>query len=423
MSDSVYVPELSLISALLSKENYKNYYQLVDLKSLKENNRELWHVYQALEYVHENVDSDLSLSDLVAWFWAKYPSAEHAVYDDLFKRLNKNTLGELSAVSLLKDIQRKQAALALSEISYRISNGSAQYSDAQPFLDILNGSVTVSADELTPLNIDLEGLLQDVYQRPGLRWRLNCLNKSLGSLRAGDFGFIFARPETGKTTFLASEVSNFLTQTEGTICHFNNEEDGKKVILRYYQAFFGCRLEQLIANVRKFKVEFEEATSGRFRFYDSATLSRTQIERIIARDNPRLVIYDQIDKIKGFAADREDLRLGSIYQWGRELAKNSHSVIGVCQADGSAENQKFLNMDNVANAKTSKQAEGDWILGIGKIHDMGQENVRFLNICKNKLMADEDSDPKLRHGKFEVLIDAPISRYKDIINYDSKRSN
>lgn len=377
----------------------------------------MWHVYSALEELHSKSDGDLTLPDLLTYFWVRFPTADHAVYDDLFVRLRKVSLSPDAGIQILKDIQRRQAALKLSEVSYRISTGSAQSSDMQQYLDILNGTGVVSADELTPLDLDLDNLLQDVYQRPGLRWRLNCLNKSLGSLRAGDFGFIFARPETGKTTFLASEVSNFLIQTDGTICWFNNEEQGQKVALRVYQAFFGCRLEQLIANVKRYKAEFNEATQGRFRFYDSATLSRNQIESIVRRDAPRLVIYDQIDKIKGFQADREDLRLGSIYQWARELAKNSHSVIGVCQADGSAENTKYLNMDNVANAKTSKQAEGDWILGIGKIHDMGQENVRFLNICKNKLFGDEDSDEKLKHGKFEVLIEPGIARYKDVVNY------
>lgn len=360
---------------------------------------------------------------MLAYFWIKYPSADHAVYDDLFVRLRKVSLSADAGIQILKDIQHRQAALKLSELSYRVSTGSAEFSQAQEYLDILSGHTTVSADELIPLNTDLETLLQDVYQRPGLRWRLNCLNKSLGSLRAGDFGFIFARPETGKTTFLASEVSNFLTQTDANVCWFNNEEQGQKVALRVYQAFFGCRLEQLIANVRKYREEFEDATQGRFRFYDSATLARSQIERIVERDKPRLVIYDQIDKIKGFNADREDLRLGSIYQWARELAKNNHSVIGVCQADGSAENLKWLQMDNVANAKTAKQAEADYIIGIGKIHDMGQENVRFLSLPKNKLMGDQDSDPKLKHAHFEVLIEPEQARYRDIVNYDSKRSN
>jgi hypothetical protein len=416
MSD-LYIPELSLISALLKKDNYKSYYSLINLASLKESNRELWHIYQTLEYAHEKIPEDLLLADLVAWFWIKYPTADHNIYDSLFQRLNKNTLGEDSGLQLLKDIEVKQAALRLSEISYRVSTGSAKFEEAEKYLDILHGKSTSLEVGLQPLSTDLEILLQDVYQRPGLRWRLNCLNKSLGSLRAGDFGFIFARPETGKTTFLASEVSNFLSQTEGTICFFNNEEQGQKVILRVYQAFFGCKLEQLIANARKYKEEFERITQGRFKFYDSASLARREIEVIVELEKPCLVIYDQIDKIKGFNADREDLRLGAIYQWARELAKNRHAVIGVCQADGSAEGQKYLNMDNVANAKTSKQAEADYILGIGKIHDMGSEYVRFLNISKNKLMGDSDSDAKLRHARFEVLIEPEVSRYRDIINY------
>jgi replicative DNA helicase len=270
---------------------------------------------------------------------------------------------------------------------------------------------------LEPLTTDLEELLQDVYQRPGLRWRLSCLNESLGSLRSGDFGFIFARPETGKTTFLASEVGHMLTQTTKSICWFNNEEQGQKVVLRIIQAYFGLRLEQLLANVKEYRRRFLEETQGRLLFYDSATVGRREAEKIIGARDPAIVIYDQIDKLKGFDADREDLRLGSIYQWTRELAKNRHAAIGVCQADGSAEGQKWLNMDNVSNAKTSKQAEADWILGIGKIHDMGSENVRFLNISKNKLFGDKDSDPELKHGRFEVLIEPQIARYRDIVVY------
>jgi hypothetical protein len=71
-------------------------------------------------------------------------------------------------------------------------------------------------------------------------------------------------------------------------------------------------------------------------------------------------------------------------------------------------------MANVADAKTSKQAEADWILGIGKVHDTGYERLRFLHLSKNKLMGDMDTDPKMRHGRWEVLIDPEIGRYRDI---------
>jgi len=128
-----------------------------------------------------------------------------------------------------------------------------------------------------------------------------------------------------------------------------------------------------------------------------------------------LIIFDQIDKITGFEADREDLKLGAMYQWARELAKEFDCpIIAVCQADGTGEGQKWLTMGNVANAKTAKQAEADWIVGIGKVPDTGYEAVRYLHASKNKLAGDEDSDPSLRHGKCEVLIKADIARYDDI---------
>jgi len=129
---------------------------------------------------------------------------------------------------------------------------------------------------------------------------------------------------------------------------------------------------------------------------------------------PSLIVFDQIDKLKGFDNDREDLRLGAIYIWARELAKTYCPVIGVCQADVSGEGKKWLTMDNVANAKTSKQAEADWILGIGAVHDIGLEFIRYLHLSKNKLDGDENTDPLLRHGRCEVKINPNIARYEEL---------
>ena len=70
-------------------------------------------------------------------------------------------------------------------------------------------------------------------------------------------------------------------------------------------------------------------------------------------------------------------------------------------------------MENVANAKTAKQAEADWILGIGASHADGFEYVRHLHASKNKLPGDEDSDPLMRHGKIDCIIEPEIARYSD----------
>jgi len=155
-------------------------------------------------------------------------------------------------------------------------------------------------------------------------------------------------------------------------------------------------------------------TGGRIKLYDDASMSSRDVEALCKQLNPALIVVDQLDKIKGFPEDREDLKLGAIYQWGRELAKDYCPIIAVSQADGQGEGVKWLNMGHVANAKTAKQAEADFILGIGKSNDEGMGDVRFLNISKNKLIGDADSLPGLRHGRSEVLIKADIARYSDI---------
>lgn len=261
---------------------------------------------------------------------------------------------------------------------------------------------------------DIERLYNETTGTPGLRWRLKALNESMGSLRKGDFGFLFARPETGKTTFLASEITHFAGQTDRPIIWFNNEEGGYKVKVRIMQAALGCSLTELYSDRQRSYNRYMELTKGNIRLKDSATINKREIEQLCKELNPSLVVIDQIDKIKGFDADREDLRLGNIYIWAREIAKTYCPVIGVCQASVEGEGKKWLTMDNVANAKTAKQSEADWILGIGTVHDEGLKFIRYLHLSKNKLSGDACTLPEMRHGRMEVIIQPELARYRDI---------
>lgn len=189
-------------------------------------------------------------------------------------------------------------------------------------------------------------------------------------------------------------------------------------MLRICQAYFGIRMDQLVGSLAKYKGEFMERVGHKIKLVDSASIDRGLVEDHLAKYNPGLVVFDQMDKVKGFKADRDDLVYGAIYQWGRELAKQFCPIISVCQADGTAEGIKWLYMNHMALAKTSKQAECDWILGIGKSHTDSSPFNRYLNISKNKLSGDDDSNPELRHGKFDTLIRPDIARFADIIEYN-----
>lgn len=417
----MYLPERDLLVLLLKKDNYYQFYEHIDLPHIKDNYKELYYLYLSLREVHELIQTDLDIPSLQAFFFQKYPDVDKQIYLELFKTLSETLIDPTLGLVLLNRIKARKQALKLSEAYFKYSNGNLSDEGLQDVRNLYEAtSDQKPIEEYNFVTTSITQIIHEIFQKSGLRWRLDALNKSLGSLRKGNFGFLFARPEVGKTTFLASEISFMLTQLKddhGPIIWFNNEQVGAEVMLRMYQGYFGLRLEQIKSNPEKYEKEFEEQTNGRFKLVDNANVEKGLVERLLKQYNPSLVIFDQIDKIKGFAADREDLRLGAIYIWARELAKTYCPVVGICQADGSAEGLKWLTMDNVANAKTSKQAEADWILGMGAVHSEGMQFIRYLNISKNKLMGDDDTIPKLRHGRFEVLIEPEIARFKDIMQY------
>ena len=352
---------------------------------------------------------DLTLDEFKLNVLSKYPD-----YNDFVLQIENSSIGEDVLQNAIQDVIERQQAYELALIAIDVSEGRKPLSMVLDYYSKLEDKENI--EEIEFVTDSIEELYHETVHKPGLKWRLSSLNRMLGSLRKGDFGFLFARPETGKTTFLASEctfMAEQLKDEDGPILWFNLEEQGNKVKVRCYQASLGCDLVKLYSNRPRTQEYYMKNTKGKLKIFDSASVNKRQIETICKQFNPSLIIFDQLDKVKGFDNDREDLRLGSIYIWARELAKTYCPVIGVCQADVTGEGKKWLDMSNVSSAKTSKQAEADWILGIGAVNDIGLEHIRYLHLSKNKLSGDEGSDPTMRHGRVECLIEPQIARYRD----------
>ena len=393
-----------VIKQLLNINIYNKYRQYI---KIKKDDKELYNLYETLDSLVETYKRDITFEEYRLSVLSKWSD-----YRDMVGQIEHSNIGDDVLKEAVNTLVERSQAHSLALLSIDVAEGRKPLSSILDFYSRLEDREKI--DDVKFVTDDLEELYNETIHKSGLRWRLPTLNKMLGSLRKGDFGFLFARPETGKTTFLASEVTHMASQTENPILWFNNEEQGNKVKVRCYQAALGCDLTKLYQDRPKSYAEFIKRTSGRIKIFDSASTHKRQIESICKEFKPSLIIFDQIDKIKGFDADREDLRLGAIYIWARELAKIHAPIIGVCQSDVTGEGKKWLDMSNVANAKTSKQAEADWILGIGAVHDIGLEHIRYLHLSKNKLSGDEDSDPKLRHGKMEVVIKPEFARYCEL---------
>ena len=395
---------------------FQRYSPFLKKEFIRDNSKELYRLYEALASFHEKFPEKSVPSSLEfeVYFYSCYPATTAKDKDLLAPLFAKLDMVPDTAIAedVIRNHVERVRATEIALMGMEVAEGRKTFLELSSAL--AEDVTTVTQPENDFVTDDLDELLDAVVRTPGLRWRLQSLNQHLGSLRKGDFGFIFKRPETGGTTFLASEATHFLGQSEGNILWVNNEEQGAKVKFRCYQALFGVPKETLVAESDKYKKLFHDKYAGRIRIVDQAAISCREVERILhSFGSPALIIFDQLDKIKGFSNDRTDLELKAIYQWARELAKEYAPVIGVCQASASAEGKKYLEMDDVDNSKTGKQGEADWILGIGRSHQAGYENLRHFHLCKNKLIGDADTIADRRHWRWEVLIRAEIARYED----------
>ena len=403
------------------KEYYSKYYKYVNLNYIKSNYTSHYKLFNSIDsYYNAYPDKEnISTTELEIQYNSNYllQEAERKELTLLVTRIFEAEITNKDAViNLLNEHRRRGLAGDLAKLALDVEDGSA---DPQSLIEKFKD---FEVDEVTDKKFDFQNMsLKHIYDEqdnyPGLRWRLNWLNKSLGSLRKGNFGFLFARPETGKTTFLASEITHMIKQTDGDIIWFNNEESNRVVADRINQAFAGVERRILKGQQQAaYEKQYEDIVGDRIKLVGNEITESTdpkKIEEILKATNPALIIFDQIDKIKGFKADRNDLELKAIYQWAREIAKKYAPVIAVSQASGEADGKLWLTMNMVDGSKTSKQGEADWMLGIGKEQD-NTSRLRYFNILKNKLPGDDDTLPDLRHGSTQVLIKPEIARYEDI---------
>lgn len=398
-------------------ELFTKYYKYVNINYIKINYDNIYKLFITINnyYTKYSNSNNINREELEVIYNSNYllKDSERKELQSLLDEIFSLSINREIVIDLLEEHRRRSLAGDIGKLALNVEDGKASVKD---LLDMFSKfeHQEIEVDQAKPVEMNLEKLYETQVASPGLRWRSQWLNKSLGSLRKGDFGFIFARPETGKTTFLASEITHMVTQTDGEILWFNNEEQGNKVAIRCYQAALGIPTDHLFSDIERRQRQYESIAGNRIKildFEDSSTRSR--IDAILKESNPALIIFDQIDKIKGFKGDRNDLELKQLYQWAREIAKTYAPVIAVSQASGEAEGKLWLTMDMVDGSKTAKQGEADWIMGIGKEQD-NTSRARYFNICKNKLLGDNDTLPDLRHGSVQVLIKPEIARYEDL---------
>jgi len=363
------------------------------------------------------------------WLWfrtfahPKLNDEQRAIYQGVLKQVQEDLDPSLEAGLMSRLVSAATAADLLSMIERfhegdEIDFGSELRSRVERF------ELEVNRKVKTPwVQDDINLLLQEDANDTGFHWRLEEVNLAMRPLRGGDFGIIAARPDVGKTTFTADNLTHFAAQVdqlfpgEGReILWFNNEGPGNRIVKRNFQSALNATTSELVAMSQAGTIgkRYVEATGGRphtIRVFDIHDFWNYEVEDIIRQHKPALILFDMIDNIKfgGSVSNngqRTDQLLEAMYQWGRiQAVKNDCPVLATSQISADGENQCYPTLSMLKDSKTGKQGAADFIMTIGYNSDF--TSSRYLGLTKNKL-ARENGPKQL---KAEVIFDGQRGRY------------
>ena len=247
---------------------------------------------------------------------------------------------------------------------------------------------SVSDLEKDVCNLSLEELLEETSS-DGLQWRLPFLRKVFGPVQSQTLGHIFARPDAGKTSIALSEAVYLAGQAariDRPVLYLSNEEAIKWQKRRAYCSLLGVTPAYLYNNKPEAVRLWRKHGGDNLKLIASVN-TLEQVGAYLQYFNPRVCFIDQGPKLSVVGKfDHDTKRLQRIYNVLRQWAADYDcSIVTLGQADNAAENMLWLRLNNLDSSKVAIPGELDWCMGIGFSQEVGKEEVRYLNSCKNKL--------------------------------------
>lgn len=257
------------------------------------------------------------------------------------------------------------------------------------------------------VTLDWDEMIAEDEHNIGFSWRLGAVGRHLRSLRPGDFGVIAMRPDRGKTSWIASEVTHMAPQIDSLkemyppsyegerrpTLWLNNEGPGRRILARLRQAALGWSNSEIRTKghvkARAAYIKLLGGDEDLIIVKDIHGFKHYEVEELIRKYNPALVVFDMIDNIQ-FAGltmnqgQRTDQLLEAMYQWARMLAvKYGFAALATSQISADGEGERYPVQTLLKDSKTGKQGACDFILTGG--FDPAMPNTRFIGTTKNKI--------------------------------------
>jgi len=413
--------EINLLSKLLDKQNYlvvKNY---LSKELFSEELHDLYELIVEGYETHPTLER-LDIEGLSALNKIKDPYqslSKLRLFENILFELNDNTLKTESnslanaelLISYVRSLNQQLLGQQIASLGMSFAKGSKdaidevtdllnKYNNLEDFLDEFGEETTQ----------DIDKLLEESSNNSRLQFNLESLSRNVYGIGRGEFGAIFALPETGKSAFALYLCfgENGFAQQGNKVLYLGNEERTSRMMLRAISCYTGLNRDELELNVEEAREKFNEISENVI-MKDIQDWTLPKIEKYINKIEPAVVVLDQGDKVTvhgQYSASHERLR--ELFKSLRELAKRTNvALLTVSQASADARGRTRLTAMDMEGSKIGKSAETDLIIGIAKAvndnEDVEEDTTRFLTVSKNKISG--------WHGTIVANINPELSQY------------
>lgn len=393
--------ELSILKAFSKdKEVYDKYIDQLDSIKLDTHPAKILKLIESYYDQHED-HKYISEDELTAWYNLQNPNAKHKeVYEQIISNIFSIDTSDSVAIRLIESLIEKDVANKIVQKLVPIISGESH----EPVLDEIKLEIEKGEEKLGKLisedqeDLFLDNSITKILKKKdlqGIEWRLKCLNDCLGPLPGtGKTIHVASRPNAGKTSLLSSEITHMISQIPPNQkvlwCH--NEEDGGSVQLRWYQAMLNANENQINNEKERAELVFKQKGGDKLLMYDSDSISIEEIDKLIAKITPRIVVVDIADHVgyrgenkAGNGADR----LKNLYRHYRNLGKKYSKQFPIDfiltgWSDATTDGKKWFGQGQLDGGKTAKPGSTDAIICIGQDGE-GESDARYLSVCRNKL--------------------------------------
>lgn len=389
--------DIQLLSSMLNRRAYELLEPSVpkDLVAAETANIMRW--LGAYYKANPEVES-LSLNDLKAYVRLRSTRSTPEQLDLTLTVIDKLRITEGNTATLLGTLNELSLAGRVGAVLERYANGDEVdvIESVREYLyvaDTVAGSLGMGVDETS-----IDDMLTSLEQGGGVKLLgMPRFEQQIDPLRPGDSIAFAGRPGIGKTSCIARIVND---SAKGMAEYFGydrpilwliNEGDVANVRTRIIQAGPKLTLTELFKMNKDGELhEHYHATVGvpidYIRVAPIYGWTTAQIERLIERENPSMVVTDMLEHVNISGVDSKTERINDLWVWTREAAlRHGHISLATTQVGSDGANNLFPDISHLHYSRTGIQSSTDLVIMMGADEGrVGQETLRGISTPKNK---------------------------------------